>query len=307
MFCQRELSPMKNNAEFEKKINHCPLCDSKNISDKYIIDTYSPAFNISLCNDCRFMFINPVFTDTFIKELYSEDYYNGNNQYAYHDERQRLKYEEKVWKKRIKKIHAYIDCGNFLDVGASFGGLLQCASTFFNPYGIEISPYAAAHANKLLNNQVHNGTLYDHPYQDNFFSVITMIEVIEHLKKPQQILKECYSLLKPGGLLVVQTANFDGQQARQLKQEYNYFMPGHVSYFSKANVISALQKVGFTRCKVFYPVEFGLLPKLLKSRGSFNSIKDYRRWISICMYHLKSKIHFKDYAATSSMVVYAFK
>ncbi|HNO25967.1 MAG TPA: class I SAM-dependent methyltransferase, partial [Leptospiraceae bacterium] len=50
--------------------------------------------------------------------------------------------------------------------------------------------------------------------------------------------------------------------------------------------------------------DFPLRAKLLKSRGSFKSIFDYRRWFNISWYHFKSRLL---KGSTSSMVLYAFK
>ena len=103
------------------------------------------------------------------------------------------------------------------------------------------------------------------------FSVITMIELLEHVSDPVTAVSECFRLLKENGLLVIQTANMDALQAKCLKDKYAYFMPGHVSYFTKRNLVDLLKKTGFKKVKVFYPVEFGLIPKLLKSRYTLSS------------------------------------
>ena len=171
-----------------------------------------------------------------------------------------------------------VPSGNFLDIGCSFGGLMKAASRYYVPHGIELSPYAGSHAKELFGDRVHIGTLADHTFPERYFSVITMIELLEHLPDPAQALRECYRLLDENGLLVIQTANMDGLQARIYGPGYAYFMPGHISYFSRRNLVMALKGCGFDTIRVFYPVEFGLLPKLKKSRGSFMSIFDYLAW-----------------------------
>ena len=98
-----------------------------------------------------------------------------------------------------------------------------------------------------------------------------MIELIEHLKDPVSAIDECFRLLKKDGILVIQTANMDGLQARIKGEGYSYFLPGHVSYFSRRNLTEALLRAGFRGVRAFIPVEFGLMPKLLKSRGSFKT------------------------------------
>lgn len=292
---------------FKDKQKFCPLCKSGYISPHFSIDKYKIKFNTDKCKDCGFIFMNPAIDDKTIKSLYSRDYFEGNADYSYIDERKIKKFSNYVWNKRIKVIRKYVQEGNFLDIGCSFGGLLESASKFYAPYGIEASEYAWTHASSIFGKNIHHGTIEDHPFGGNFFSAITMIELIEHLDNPLLAIEECYRLLKEKGVLVIQTANMDGRQAKKLGKDYEYFMPGHISYFTMKNLKEALLNAGFTRVKVFYPVEFGLLPKLKKSRGNFKTFKDYKAWLRISSYHFKSKIHAGNFAMTSSMVIYAFK
>ena len=292
---------------FKERKRHCPLCASIAVNHKYHIDRYKLKFDVDRCSDCGFIFMNPLFTDDVIEEFYSEDYFRGQADYSYIDEREIKKYSQYVWNKRIDIIHKYAKEGNFLDVGCSFGGLLESAAEYYTPYGIELSDYAFSHARKLFGNNIHHGTLDDHRFDDGFFSAITMIELIEHLPDPVSAVNQCFKLLHPDGVLVVQTANMNGKQARDLAGNYEYFMPGHLSYFTAKNLTMLLKTAGFSKIKIYYPVEFGLLPKLLKSRGSFKKFSDYTAWFRISSYHMKSKIHFGNFALTSSMVIYAVK
>lgn len=292
---------------FSHKKENCPLCGSREITHKYRIDKYDIKFDTDVCRNCGFIFMNPPLSAETIKSFYTEQYYTGRADYSYIDERQIMKYAAYVWDKRISVIHRYVKGGNFLDVGSSFGGLMEAAEKYFTAYGIEISEYSASDASDTFAGRIHHGTLEDHPYSRNFFSAITMIELIEHLEDPKKALEECYSLLREGGLLVIQTANLDGQQAKSLAGKYEYFMPGHLSYFSMSNLSQALHRAGFSRVKVFYPVEFGLIAKLKKSRGSFTKLTDYKNWYRIAKYHMLGKIHWNNYALKSSMVIYAFK
>ncbi len=292
---------------YQKRRENCPLCGSTDIANKYRIERFELKFNTDICNSCGFIFTNPLFDDDIVRSFYSEDYYTGKADYSYIDERSIKKFSAYVWDSRIRVIHKYIKSGNFLDVGCSFGGFLESASRFYTPYGIEMSEFSSAHANNTFGDNIHCGTLSDHPFSEKSFSVITMIELIEHLADPEQAIRECFRLLKDGGLLLIQTANMDGKQAVDLGADYEYFMPGHLSYFSKKNLTMLMKNCGFSKVKVFQPVEFGLLPKLRKSRGSFKSLSDYKAWLNIASYHMKSKVHFGDFALTSSMVVYAFR
>lgn len=292
---------------YSKPLNNCPLCDGKSIRPYYVIKRFNPLFNVDICEDCRFIFMNPRFNKKYSKNLYDEDYFRGNSEYSYYDERRAEKYALYVWTGRIKKIIEFINNGNLLDIGCAFGGFLKAASKYFTPYGIELSEYAGKHAKGIFGNNIHIGTIESHGFEKGFFSVITMIEVLEHLDDPAKTIRECHKLLKNDGLLIIQTANMDGLQAKLFKKKYAYFLPGHLLYFTKKNLITLLKREGFGNIKVFHPVEFGLLPKLLKSRHNFRSFIEYYKWFRIALYHYISKIRYKNFSATSSMVVYAFK
>lgn len=292
---------------FDTQLYACPLCGSGSIERRYRIDRYTPAFTIDRCLSCRFMFMNPPLDEESIRGLYGEDYYTGKAEYSYYDEREAEKFSAYVWNKRVEVLRRYAPGGNLLDVGSSFGGFLKAASRYYTPHGIEVSPYAGGYSRSVAGGKIHIGTLADHPFDYDYFAVITMIEVIEHLPDPMSALEECHRLLRKGGLLMIQTANMDGLQARLKGSAYAYFMPGHLSYFSRKNLAGALARAGFGGTRVFYPVEFGLLPKLKKSRYTFRSPWDYRHWLRISAYHFISKIHSGDFATTSSMVMYAFK
>jgi SAM-dependent methyltransferase len=266
-----------------------------------------PPFRTDRCMTCNFIFMNPRLSEATITSLYREGYYRGDADYSYYDERDAEKYSRYVWNSRIKKIRSFIENGNLLDIGCAFGGFLKAASRYYNPFGIEISDYAGGFAKLEFGEKIHIGSLENHPFKDEFFSSITMIEVLEHLPAPVVSITECFNLLKKGGLLVIQTANMNGIQARLLRDRYAYFLPGHFSYFTKDNLKTLLEKTGFREIRVFHPVEFGLLPKLLKSRYGFRSVLDYRKWLRIAAYHYLSKIRYRSFAFTSAMVVYALK
>ncbi|MEW6526628.1 MAG: class I SAM-dependent methyltransferase [Spirochaetota bacterium] len=299
---------MKPTFQFDHELETCPLCKSKKIFFLYAIVHTIPPFTVYQCNACNFIFMNPQLAKESELALYDEGYYTGEADYTYYDERNTEHYARYVWNARLKTIRKYVKSGNLLDVGCSFGGFLQVASQYFRVYGIEPSLYAGKYAQQRFGNDIiHVGTLFDHPFKQNSFSVITLIEVLEHIRNPHEALTECYRLCTDNGLLVIQTANMDGLQAKLQKQKYGYFLPGHFSYFTKQNLAETLTRIGFRKVMVFQPVDFGLLPKLLKSRMNFKTITDYKSWLRIAIYHYISKIHLGNFALTSSMVVYAFK
>jgi 2-polyprenyl-3-methyl-5-hydroxy-6-metoxy-1,4-benzoquinol methylase len=239
---------------------------------------------------------------------YTKEYYNGKSDYSYLDERDSLNFHAHVWRARLKRIASFIPPpADLLDVGCSFGGFaLETARAGYRASGIDVSAYAVEEAAKRGLN-AYRADLEDHPFADESFDVVTMIEVVEHISQPKRAFESLAKLIRPGGLLVIQTANFDGLQAKRLGSNYNYYLPGHLFYYSKGNLRKILTEHGFSNLYFFHGVEFGLIPKLKKSRGDFKKWTDYLRWFRIALYHCKSKFAFGGFAWTSSMVVYAIR
>ena len=301
----------------------CPLCEGNSIFYHHFQQN-SYSFRVRRCVECDILFQEKI-NDSH-RHLYQEAYYQAdtkdiqnkkNESYSYYDERSIGQAAASVWKARVKNIRKYIKQGNFLDVGCAFGGLLSEASRHFQAVGIDISDYAVQEGNKWCKRE--NKNIYgifqadllqlpqDKIFTKNNFQVITMVEVAEHLSQPRRSLEAAYQLLSPGGLLLIQTANFEGWQAKKAGVNYHYFLPGHLIYYTATSLKKTLQEIGFRNFFEFMPADFSVLPKLVKSRASFKKITDYLKWLPIIWYHFKSKLSYKGFPLTSSYVLYAFK
>ncbi|EMY61587.1 class I SAM-dependent methyltransferase [Leptospira terpstrae] len=285
-------------------LEECPLDKLCDWQPLYTTTGKYSGLSIFECKHCKLQTLYPRRNQ---KELYGKDYYQGKADYTYIDERENKKYFQYVWKARVRNIQKYVSSGNFLDIGSSFGGFLESArEEGFQVQGVEISEYASRYANEN-GIPTFQGSLLDAIFPNDHFSVITMVEVIEHIEEPNHFFKELTRILKPGGLLLLQTANFDGWQAKSEGSNYHYYMPGHVYYYSDTILKKILTNLNFNHFVSYFGVDFPLVAKLQKSRGSFQNWKDYFQWIRISYYHFKSKWKRKGFPITSSYVLYAFK
>jgi len=294
----------------------CPVCNSGNTFFWGEVTRFKTPFSIRRCSNCKsaYQFPTPINPHVF----YDKDYYSGQANFSYLDERKIEKYSKFVWDARIKNLKKFHKEGIFIDVGCAFGGFTRSASSTYQAYGIDISAYAVEQGNafSLENNPSENfcglyhGDLLDFPVKEikkGTVSIISMIEVVEHLENPVSHLKEAYKLLKPGGILLLQTANITAYQAEKAGLNYHYYLPGHLTYFSEEGLEILINDLGFSYLRKFFPVEFGLLPKLKKMCGSFSHTSDYFRWIKTSAYHCLSFFRYKGQPLTSSLVIYAIK
>jgi 2-polyprenyl-3-methyl-5-hydroxy-6-metoxy-1,4-benzoquinol methylase len=137
--------------------------------------------------------------------------------------------------------------GTMLDVGAATGFFLDIArSEGWETYGIELSRYAAEVARgKGL--RVSAGTTDDCDFPPGFFDVVTAWDVIEHMPKPLAELEKIHNLLKPGGLLVINTPDSGCMLARLLGKRWHLVVPPeHLNLFHRRSLKVALEKVGYS-------------------------------------------------------------
>ncbi len=65
------------------------------------------------------------------------------------------------------------------------------------------------------------------------FDVVSLVEVLEHIPDPGEVVALCARVLRSGGLLLVTTGNIAGPIARRQRTGYRYCIPEiHVSLFS---------------------------------------------------------------------------
>lgn len=288
-----------------RAIDRCPVCDALP-APLYSIDRFREPFAIQRCPNCglQMQTVLPADPDAY----YDRDYYTGRAEYNYRDERRRLPFEGRVWRARLKRIARHRPPpADFLDVGCAFGGFVAAAGAMgYRARGLDVSKYAVE-AGRATGLDLKTGALEPGVYPANSFDVVTLVEVFEHLADPRAACRTLADILRPGGLCLIQTANFDGRQARSAGRDYHYYLPGHLFYYSARNLKELLAQHGFSRVIVHRPVDFGLLPKLLKSRGDFRRLRDYLKWARIAWYHGKGMVAWGDFALTSSMVLYAFR
>lgn len=92
--------------------------------------------------------------------------------------------------------------------------------------GIDGEPDAVSFCNKHYKGKYIHGDLYKLPYKNNEFDVVVMREVIEHFKKPEIAVKEVKRILKPNGLYILTTPNYDSIKLKIIENTYNRFFGG---------------------------------------------------------------------------------
>lgn len=213
----------------------CPVCESKNIKDKYKLKDYI----ISECLDCSAVFVKEILTDDFLKNFYQK----SEGDFVYEDANQQLLsyYYNKI-KSEIEKIKPAK--GAILDIGCSAGFFLNIMEGW-ERHGTEIAEKFGQIAKEKIGANIYIGSFEDYPIRENYFDVITLQDVLDHFIDPVKNLKKCYQMLKPGGLLVIKVHNISCLYAKiKGANFYAIIPPAHLFYFNEQSLKYTFNRVG---------------------------------------------------------------
>ena len=100
--------------------------------------------------------------------------------------------------------------------------------------------------------QIHQGSLENGPFLEASFDVVTLINVLEHVRDPLRMVVECRRLVRPGGLVAVHVPNVGGLPARLRGARWKHYEPlEHLYYFNRRTLRALLERCGLQVCAAF--------------------------------------------------------
>lgn len=217
-----------------KKRLNCPACDSVVGVDRWEVKGYM----IRECVDCKTLYVRDIPEKTFLDRIYAnESYYSMDPQ-----SNERICTEHR---RRFGMMRALCKGNSVLDVGCATGLFLdEAASAGYSTAGIELSPKNAVHAREK-GHDVFVGSLdeYAQDKTDRKFSLITCLDVIEHVESPSEFVELMSRYLAPGGVLVLSTPNYSGPVSRFLgKNDVFLTPPEHLNFFTARGLLTLTMK-----------------------------------------------------------------
>ena len=242
----------------------CPLCGSGSATPVWFrgldaltaVDaTAAPAdaagWWVARCNSCGLGRVDPLPQEADLTALYDEVYFtSGAYARAAHTggmdghltlydrpggRSASLRYQGRL----VAQVERFRqgNRGRLLDVGCGAGYFLDAArKAGWLVQGVELSAAAAHVGREQLGLDIFQGTLADAAFPDASFDVLTLFEVLEHLRDPGTVLAEARRILKPGGLLAVQVPNdLDAYRAWLSRSDNRWWVipPLHLFYFTE--------------------------------------------------------------------------
>ena len=250
------------------QLRSCPLCGGT--AHRPFLMTNARSFSgerykVVTCVECSLRYTDPLPTDEELDALYEDDYY----EYAYDrtDDDGKMGDEGKITAGNrgglsLQSLTFFFKTvlfaerrrallgrgpGRALDVGCGNGDfLLSLKRRGWEVHGVEYSAEAAELA-RAKGIAVHRGELTSAAFPANFFDLVTLWHVAEHLPEPLTELAEVRRILRDDGLIVLEVPNSDcltrklcGAQWKQLD------VPRHLQHFTLMTLERALTYAGFT-------------------------------------------------------------
>lgn len=236
----------------------CPLCASTSFSPRVQRD----GFQYVTCNECSFVYINPQLTQQAIKEVYNDEevrlFFFEKLLLPYVENDQQVEFEG-----RARTLRSFISKPKprLLDIGCALGNFLLIAEKHgFQGEGLELNQLYVDYVKKNRQVTIHQRLLEEMNYPDATFDAVTLWDVLEHLPRPLETLKEVARITAPGGIVALTTINHGCFNERILKGRWRYYMPpDHLCSFSPALLDSLLKKSGFTVVKLQHHYMFEVL------------------------------------------------
>ena len=149
-----------------------------------------------------------------------------------------------------------------LDIGCGYGYFLnQAKKKGWETSGVEIAAKVASAAQKKIGkNKIFFGQLKQAKYFSESFDAVTLWDVLFVVENPADELKECYRILKPGGIIGLRVRNVLFQKFayvaykpfRKIGAKFKLKNPSvfHLCCFSSSSIESLLIRLGFTNIQI---------------------------------------------------------
>ena len=190
------------------------------------------------CKNCHLIYVNPIEKASKI----NGDYSKMGNTDAPIIRGSRLR----AAKSQLGLIKKYKSGTTLLDIGCGEGFFLFNASKAgYTTKGIEISQDAAEYAGREFGLDVEAKPFEELQFPDNYFDVVTLWQVLEHVPYPLIVLKEVHRILKPEGLLATSTPDIESILAKILRRKWWNLRRLHINQFTVKTLTDMLKRAGF--------------------------------------------------------------
>lgn len=239
----------------------CAICGSNRLTSYFSKNNYTTM----RCETCEVTFVDPMPTEEQVAKIYQDDYFASHYTDVGSWLRGNTSSGEIVGAKisalvRVAEIQAILsDLGprdhvKFLELGSSYGIVLEAGESLgWDVCGVEINKTLADYCREAMGLKVISQSIEKAvALLPHDFDAIALYHIIEHVRDPVALVSQLFSLLQPGGIVVIQTPNIESYNSMEQGAAWEYFKPPeHLWYFSENSLKGLLKRAGFgpVNCK----------------------------------------------------------
>lgn len=225
----------------------CPVCVGTRVTDAFSIGPYG----LSRCAGCDHLFVSRGVQPQELDSAYDESYYSAGDAAqpkGYRDYLADADTRLRGFAQRLKLLTKITgrDRGRLLDFGCAVGLFVKVAADAgWDAWGYERSKWAASYGRQTYGVRIiepdGSGTLpFDQP-----FDLVTIWDALEHLEDPRSVLTDVSRVLRPGGVVALNTVNASSWGARLAGQQWRHLAPPHhLQFFSLRSLHQLLAACG---------------------------------------------------------------
>ncbi len=247
--------------------NNCGSADSEVVTvgtEHEYDNTTSDEFTVVKCKRCNLCYLNPRPDVSELGTIYPTEYY------AYHLQTKNVESENQdsllyrarkfVYLNRLEEAlsHCHSEAElKVLDIGCADGRALnwyrKIESKKVKTFGVDFDHVAAQRA-RDQGHTIYEGLFEEAAIPQNFFDMSVATHVIEHVADSKAFARKAYEVLKPGGILLLETPNINSFDARLFRHKHwgGYHFPRHWIFYDADSIKKMLQELGFEVIEIRY-------------------------------------------------------
>lgn len=199
-----------------------------------------------------------------IRTKYDDKYFKTINELPH--------FKDSVVKHRLKIIRDHQGSGELLEIGCGHGQLLSQLNGQFELTGMDISEHALEISRQHNPDCRHElGDIETESLPREKYDVVVAFDVLEHLKKPTQVMNKVMKSLKKNGVFVFSVPNNHGFLGGIFTRIINFFDRTHISTYTRKRWIELVKKQS-GKYKVYNQHILGITTKSLAKFYAYNLI-----------------------------------
>jgi SAM-dependent methyltransferase len=224
----------------------CPVCEGSYAASRLP--------GLVQCTACRFISADLTITDEELSALYGTDFFHGAayRDYIAEEKSLRLNFQRRLMV--LRRLVPRWSEADLFEIGCAYGFFLdEVQNEVRSARGIDICREAVAYAARERGLKAVHGDYLTHD-PGGKVDVIALWDTIEHLRRPDLVLRKAAEDLRPGGAVALTTGDIGSLNARLRGGSWRMIHPPiHLHYFSVPTLTKLLDRCGFDIVHVSHP------------------------------------------------------